>query len=90
MRTPGTGTTATASARPPQRDRNTDARDLEQWTAMAAKLTADDDLVKETEKKLFEESLAALRKVAEDLEDTRWLYEEMPTPPEKIQSSAGL
>ena len=57
---------------------------------MAAKLTADDDLVKETEKKLFEESLAALRKVAEDLEDTRWLYEEMPTPPEKIQSSAGL
>ena len=57
---------------------------------MASKLTASENMTKETAKQLFEESLSQLQKLAESLEESSWQYEDIPTNPDRIQKSAGL
>ena len=43
---------------------------------MADKLSADTTLAESTSQTLVEETLASLRKLAETLDDEKWLYEE--------------
>lgn len=46
-----------------------------------------DASVKEQE---FKESLDELRKIVANLDDTRWLNEDMPVTPDRLEASAGL
>lgn len=38
----------------------------------------------------FKESLDELRKIVANLDDTRWLNEDMPVTPDRLEASAGL
>ena len=64
--------------------------DVEQWTAVANKLDIDDATATATEKALLSDALAAVKKQAAELDETRWLYEDMPATPEALEASAGL
>eukprot|EP00632_Arachnochrysis_sp_CCMP2950_P015418 CAMPEP_0185690624 /NCGR_PEP_ID=MMETSP1164-20130828/1244_1 /TAXON_ID=1104430 /ORGANISM="Chrysoreinhardia sp, Strain CCMP2950" /LENGTH=57 /DNA_ID=CAMNT_0028357209 /DNA_START=180 /DNA_END=353 /DNA_ORIENTATION=- len=57
---------------------------------MAAKTSADDAAAAQTEAGLVEDNLAAVRRLAAALDETRWLYEDSPTSPEQRVASAGL
>ena len=58
--------------------------------SMANKLDIDDATATATEKALLSDSLAAVKKQAAELDETRWLYEDMPATPEALEASAGL
>ena len=64
--------------------------DVEYWTTVANKLAVDDKEATATEKRLLSDSLGAVRKSAASLDDTRWLFEDMPCLPESIEASVGL
>ena len=64
--------------------------DVEQWTSVANKLDIDDATATATEKALLSDALAAVKKQATELDETRWLYEDMPATPEALEASAGL
>ena len=49
--------------------------DTETWVAIADKMTAENQIVQETSKTLVEESLSSLRKLADTLNEEKWLYE---------------
>lgn len=38
----------------------------------------------------FKEALDELRKIVANLDDTRWLNEDMPVTPYRLEASAGL
>ena len=49
--------------------------DTEAWVAIADKMTAENQIVQTTSKTLVEESLSSLRKLADTLNEEKWLYE---------------
>mmetsp|Transcript_5670 Transcript_5670/g.17901 ORF Transcript_5670/g.17901 Transcript_5670/m.17901 type:complete len:83 (+) Transcript_5670:1081-1329(+) len=58
------------------------------WLAVAKKVeTSDED---GTEKLLLEKSLEELREDTKKLDDTRWMFEDMPADPDAIEASVGL
>jgi len=62
--------------------------DVDSWLAAANKVAVEDDA--STEKTLVADSLAALRKQAAQLDETRWLFEDMPANPETLEASVGV
>ena len=62
--------------------------DVDSWLAAANKVAVEDDA--STEKTLVADSLAALRKQAAKLDETRWLFEDMPANPETLEASVGV
>ena len=49
--------------------------DTEAWVAIADKMTAENQIVQTTSKTLVEESLSSLRKLADTLNEEKWLCE---------------
>ena len=62
--------------------------DVEAWLATANKVAVEDDRSAETA--LVEDTKAELRALAAKLDDTRWLYEDMPANPEALEASVGV
>ena len=49
--------------------------DTEHWAQLAKNMEAEQTLVQETTKGLVEETLSSLRKLADNLDDGRWMYD---------------
>ena len=64
-----------AATRSPSGRPENERDDTEAWVAIADKMTAENQIVQTTSKTLVEESLSSLRKLADTLNEEKWLYE---------------